>query len=277
MKFGFVTCVQLGMSCIEKIYDIGGKLDLMITLNDNKGVKKSGRVYLDDFSSKHQIDLVKINHINDEESIKAIVDREIDWLFIIGWSQIANKSILDAPKKGVIGIHPTLLPVGRGRAAIPWAILKGLDQTGVTMFKLDEGVDTGEVLGQKIIPLSSNETSADLYQKVNMAHELLIENIWTGLVDDSIELKVQDESLATYWPGRTPADGEIKESMSVEEVDRLVRATTKPYPGAFIIQDSKKIIIWSGGLRPCNGKEDSFCIKLNNGDYWATSFEVVSE
>ncbi|WP_321516509.1 formyltransferase family protein [Marinifilum fragile] len=277
MKFGFVTCVQLGLSCIEKIYEIGGQLDLLITLNDNKAVKKSGRIYLDDFSSKNKIDLIKINHINDAEAIQAIKDHDIDWLFIIGWSQIANKSVLDAPKKGAIGIHPTLLPEGRGRAAIPWAIIKGLDQTGVSMFKLDEGVDTGKLLGQKFLPLTPKETASSLYNRVNKAHEGLIEQVWSDLVNDSIVLKAQDESKATYWPGRTPADGEINEAMTVEEVDRLVRATTKPYPGAFIMEDGKKIIVWSGSTLQSIGNEESICIKLSNGDYWATNFEEVLE
>jgi methionyl-tRNA formyltransferase len=57
---------------------------------------------------------------------------QIDWLLIIGWSQIARRELLETPACGCLGMHPSLLPIGRGRAAIPWAILKGLDQTGVT-------------------------------------------------------------------------------------------------------------------------------------------------
>ena len=143
MKFGFVTCVELGLSCMEEIYAAGGELDLAITLHDDRAINKSGRVYLDDFCGARGIDLVKVRHINDSEAIEAIRSREIDWLFIIGWSQIAGPQVLAAPTHGVHGIHPTLLPEGRGRAPIPWAILKGLKETGVTLFKLDEGVDTG--------------------------------------------------------------------------------------------------------------------------------------
>ena len=78
---------------------------------------KSGRIYLDDIAYEHNIPLLKVNNINDPEVIKALKDYEIDWLFIIGWSQV--QEVLKAPKKGCIGMHPTLLPVGRGRAAIP--------------------------------------------------------------------------------------------------------------------------------------------------------------
>ena len=133
MRFGFVTCVELGLSCMQAIYDAGGHLDLAITLPDDRAVSKSGRVYLDTFCNAHAIPLIKSPNINDETVISAVREHEIDWLFIIGWSQIAHAEILAAPTRGALGMHPTLLPEGRGRAAIPWAILKGLHQTGQTL------------------------------------------------------------------------------------------------------------------------------------------------
>ncbi len=204
MKFGFVTCVQLGLACMEAIYAAGGELDLALTLTDDKAQSKSGRVFIDDFCAGHHIDLVKIRHINDEDAIKAIKDRGIDWLFIIGWSQIAGAEVLDAPNRGVLGIHPTLLPEGRGRAPIPNAILKGLTQTGVTLFKLDAGVDTGEILAQEILPIANDETATILYKRVNEAHKTIIHTVWPALVNDTLELRKQDESKATIWEGRTP-------------------------------------------------------------------------
>ncbi len=169
-KIAFATCVQLGLSCIEEIYRIGGRIDLFITLRDEKAKKKSGRVYLDEFAARNNVPLLKISNINDNEVIEALKKQEIDWLFIIGWSQIAKKKLLETPNYGCIGMHPTLLPVGRGRAAIPWAILKGLNETGVTMFKLDKGIDTGAIIGKGIIPLDNNVTATELYEKVNQEH-----------------------------------------------------------------------------------------------------------
>lgn len=274
MKFGFVTCVQLGLSCIEKIYDIGGKLDVLFTLHDHKAKKKSGRIYLDEFSTANDVPLIKLNHINDNEVIEAIKEFDLDWLFIIGWSQIASAELLQSPKKGCIGMHPTLLPIGRGRAAIPWAIIKGLDKTGVSMFVLDEGVDTGPILGQYEIPLRSDETATDLYNKVNLAHESLIAQVYPNLKNETYQLVAQDHSLATVWEGRTPSDGELNMQMSVTEVDRIVRATTKPYPGAYILLDGVKRIIWEGII--LNSKnESSNVIEFKNGFYQLVKFEDV--
>ena len=246
MKVGFVTCVKLGFCCMEEIYRIGGRLDLVISLHNHIAPNKSGRIYVDEFCNFHNIPLFKVKNINEASVIQLIKLKEPDWLFIIGWSQIAKKEVLEAPKKGCLGMHPTLLPEGRGRAAIPWAILKGLKKTGVTLFKLDENVDTGPIIDQEIIDIEEKETATTLYEKVIEAHKSLIRKIWPKLVEDTVQWYPQNEELATYWPERKPEDGKISFSMTTEEVDRLVRAVTRPYPGSFIIYNNKKYIIWSG-------------------------------
>jgi methionyl-tRNA formyltransferase len=245
-RFGFVTCVQLGLVCMEAIYRIGGRLELAVTLHDHLGQRKSGRVYIDGFCTRNAIDLIKIGNVNEPTVIDAVVAKQIDWLLIIGWSQIARKPLLDAPALGTLGIHPTLLPEGRGRASIPWAILKGLKRTGVTLFKLDEGVDTGEIVAQKVLPIAPDETAYSLYKRVQLAHESLIEQAWAPLSDGAICLKPQDEGSASQWPARAPEDGRITAQMNCQDIDRLVRATAHPYPGAFFDTSSHRYRIWAG-------------------------------
>jgi methionyl-tRNA formyltransferase len=108
---------------------------------------------------------------------------------------------------------------------------------------------------------------------VNHAHVELIKQIWPKLIDDSIVGVKQDETKATYWEGRTPADGELFKTMSILEVDKLVRATTRPYPGAFIkLDEINKLIIWGGSTQPIQkSKSISFC----DGIYYASDFEIV--
>lgn len=261
MNYAFVTCVKLGLSCIEKIYRTGGKLDLLITLHDHKSVKKSGRIYLDDFAKRNKIPLLKIDHINGCEVKSALKDYKIDYLFIIGWSQIADEELINISRFGTYGIHPTLLPTGRGRAAIPWAIIKGLKETGVTLFKLDTGVDTGPIADQHVIPISKIETAKTLYEKVNIAHGDLIAKVYKKMENRSVHLIEQEELKATYWEARTPADGEIFFDMTVEEAERLIRATTHPYPGAFIKTNYGKMIIWDAAI--CDNPKKP--LKLKNG------------
>lgn len=268
-RIAFATCVQLGLSCIEEIYRIGGNLDLLITLSDEKAKNKSGRVYLDKISEKKDVPLLKINNINDQEVIDSLKKYKIDWLFIIGWSQIAKKEVLETPTYGCIGMHPTLLPQGRGRAAIPWAILKGLEKTGVTLFKLDEGVDTGDIIGQEVIHMTKDITATELYEKVNQAHISLISKYWEDIINNTITLTKQDEANATEWPGRTPEDGEIYSHMTMDEADRLVRAVTHPYPGAFYRNGDKIIRIWAAETNETYGE-----IKLKDGYLTPIEYEI---
>lgn len=258
MRCGFVTCVQLGLSCMEAIYDIGGMLDLAITLPDDQARKKAGRIYIDRFCLDRGIPLLKVRNINDTEAVAVIEAAKLDWLFIIGWSQIARQQVLDAPRRGVLGMHPTLLPAGRGRAAVPWAILKRLDRTGVTLFKLDEGVDTGEILAQTEIPLTLATDATGLYAAVEEAHITLMKSAFPKLQTDNIQFIPQDESRATVWPARTPEDGRINLNGSAAEAERLIRATTRPYPGAFFIKDGRRIIVWKAELVGLDCSDDGF-------------------
>jgi len=255
MKLGFVTCVELGLSCIEAIYSAGYELETIFTLRDDIAVGKSGRVFVDEFAQQHGVSVHKLRHVNDADAVEKY--RSLDWLFIIGWSQIAGPEVINAPRNGVLGIHPTLLPMGRGRASIPWAILKGLSKTGVTLFKLDEGVDTGPIVAQLEIPLGADVMATQLYHEVNDAHSTLIKRVMPDLAAGTVKLSVQNESNATVWPGRRPDEGLIDLNGSVHDAERLVRAVTRPYPGAFYCDSSgRKIIVWSAEVSETRSAED---------------------
>lgn len=268
-KIGFITCVELGLCCIEEMHLAGIHFDLLLTLQDDQARDKSGRIFLDEFAMRTNTVLKKVRHVNDPEAIEAIKAADLDWLFIIGWSQIASVEVLASVRGGVLGMHPTLLPKGRGRAAIPWAILKGLKMTGVTLFALDEGVDSGPILDQEPVTLRVSESAATLYPRMADAHRCLIRRFCNNLSAGNVTFRQQDESDATFWPGRTPKNGEITADMTVKEVDRLVRATTKPYPGAFVEQGGKLVTVWDGEPRSV-GRElggDELLISCVDGEY----------
>jgi len=247
LRFGFVTCVQLGLTCMETIYQCGGKLEFAGTLHDDQARAKSGRVYLDEFCNHRGIPLHKFRNINDPDAVEKIRAAALDWLFVIGWSQIARGPVLEATRLGALGMHPTLLPTGRGRAAIPWAILLGLAETGVTLFKLDTGVDTGPIVAQTRVPISSDESATTLYQKVDQAHRALITVHWEKLAAGRLTPIAQNDDVATEWPGRTPEQGRLDPMMTFAEAEGLVRAVTHPYPGAFIDLEGRRLRIWRAG------------------------------
>lgn len=250
MRVGFVTCVQLGLHCLESVAARGGRFQLAITLPDDTAQSKSGRVTLDDFCHRTATPLLKVRNINDESVIASIRAHALDWLLIIGWSQIARAPVLGAARLGTLGMHPTLLPKGRGRAAIPWAILKGLTETGVTLFALDDGVDSGPIVAQQRVVIAHDETATTLYEKVSAAHVDLLWNAWDGLQGGKLPFTPQDHSQATVWPGRKPDDGRIAADSTLADAERLVRAVTHPYPGAFFETDAGRVRIWRATADP---------------------------
>lgn len=260
---------------MQAIYDVGGTLDVALTLEDDMAASKSGRVYLDDFCAARDLDLVKVRNINRPEAVAVLNEYELDWLFIIGWSQIAREEVLAAPRRGVIGMHPTLLPVGRGRAAIPWAILKGLERTGVTMFQLDSGIDTGPILRQRVVELPLGADAGWLYGEVDKAHIDLMREVFPLLQANAITPREQDESAATEWPGRTPEDGEIDLSGSVADAERLVRAVTHPYPGAFVDIEGRRLVVWKAMVvsDPESNVDDRPRVLFDDGALIATDWE----
>jgi methionyl-tRNA formyltransferase len=244
MRIGFVTCVQLGLHCLEAVVASGGKFDLLITLPADAARAKSGRVDVDEFCALHGIPLLKAPNINDPEVVERIRGARLDWLLIVGWSQIARRPVLEAARFGTLGMHPTLLPQGRGRASIPWAILKQLPETGVTLFKLDDGVDSGPMVAQARIPLAPDENATGLYEKVSAVHAQLLVETWPLLLAGNIAFREQDHTQATVWPGRKPADGDLAPLASVADAERLVRAVTRPYPGAFLEVPDGRVRVW---------------------------------
>jgi len=272
MRFGFVTCVRLGLSCMEEIHGAGGRLDFALTLHDDLAPTKSGRAWLDAFCAREGVPLVKVRHVNDPDALAALAQAELDWLFIIGWSQIAGPEVLGSVRRGALGMHPTLLPEGRGQAAIPWAILKGLPETGVSLFQLDAGVDTGPILAQVRIPLAPRETAGTLYEKVDQAHRRLIREAWPGLASGRLQGVPQDPDQGSRWPKRRPEDGRLSLEWTVEEADRLVRAVTRPYPGAFLDQGEARLRIWDG--RP-GAEGRGLVLSFRDGCYLATDYEWV--
>lgn len=255
MRIGFVTCVQLGLDCLEAVAANGGKFDLLITLPGDAARAKSGRVDVDEFCAREGIPLLKAPNINDPAVIERIRAARLDWLLIVGWSQIARRPVLEAARFGTLGMHPTLLPKGRGRASIPWAILKQLPETGVTLFKLDDGVDSGPIVAQARIPLAPDENATALYEKVSAVHAQLLVESWPLLLSGNLPFREQDHAQATTWPGRKPEDGNLASLRSVADAERLVRAVTQPYPGAFLDAPGGRVRVWRAKISHGAGAE----------------------
>ena len=175
-----------------------------------------------------------------------------------GWYHMIPRSIRDiAP---CFGLHASLLPKYSGGAPLVWALINGENETGVTLFKMDEGVDSGPIVEQSRITLGARETIASLTDKAeNAAVEILKRNL-QFLGHPNLGLHPQDESSRTVVPQRSPEDGLIDWALPSTFIDRFVRAQTKPYPGAFSVLGNQKITIWATDLQ-----EDDSSVDLRPG------------
>lgn len=254
MSIIFVGAVGSSYIVLEELIKKKADISAVFTL-DNKYISNvSTYKSLEPLTSKADIPLYKIRNINDKENIELITKLNPDVIFVIGWSQLIKKELIDIPRYGCIGFHPSLLPKNRGRGVIPWQIINEEKDTGITLFYIDEGTDTGDIIGQKKIPINSNDTSTTIYNKLmEELRELIRENI-DDILNGTVNRIKQDENFATYCAKRVPEDGYIDWSKSNEEIHNLIRAVTKPYPGAFTYYKGKKIIVWDSELI----EEDNF-------------------
>jgi len=180
----------------------------------------------------------------DDEMAQWIARLKPDVIYCFGWSYLLPKSILNIPRLGVIGYHPAELPKNRGRHPLIWALALGLDHTASTFFFMDEGADSGDILHQEIVPISKRDYARDLYDRMIQIAMKQIPIFTQQLIDGTYRRIPQDHSRANYWRKRSSKDGEIDWRMSAGTIYNLVRAMSRPYPGAHIRTESGDVRIW---------------------------------
>lgn len=186
--------------------------------------------------------------INNEATFKWIYKKKPDFIFCFGWSRLIKNKLLKVFKNKIIGMHPAKLPYNRGRHPLIWPIILGMKQSALTFFLLDKGVDTGQILDQKIFKISKTEKSYTLYQKVNQIALNRLPKILSKLKN----LKIKNIKLISpkgnFWRKRNVNDGIVDWRMSAVDILKLINALNKPYIGCQFIYKKKLIKIWKGKI-----------------------------
>lgn len=167
-----------------------------------------------------------------------------DVLLILGWYHLIPSKVLAFPPLGCIGIHASLLPKYRGMAPINWAIINGERETGISLFYLDAGVDTGDIIAQSLIGITDNDDCATIYEKVTLKSIDLLRQYLPMVATRTAPRMAQDESNASQYPRRRPEDGEIDWQVPAVQIYNFIRAQTRPYPGAYTLIGGRKLILW---------------------------------
>ncbi|MFA5093793.1 MAG: methionyl-tRNA formyltransferase [Candidatus Omnitrophota bacterium] len=194
---------------------------------------------------------------NVSEEANHIKAAKPDVIFVIGFSQIVPESILRIPAIGCIGSHPALLPQNRGRHPLVWALANGLKKSGMTLFWLDRGVDSGDIWQQEAFNIKDNDCARSLYKRAEKIAARLLTRGVKEIERGVIRRKRQDHSRANYWRKRMEEDGRIDWRMSSKRICDLIRALSEPYPGAHCIYRGEQIKIWKAAILSNTDKYDN--------------------
>lgn len=243
MDVVFVTHNDLGKACLEELSALGASIDAIYTRPQRSDISDQTR--FDAFARDRDIPLHAVDSVNDDDVVEQMRTYEPDLLFVVGWSQLVDPEIFELPSTAALGMHPSPLPRGRGRAPIAWSLIKGLSETALTCFHLTEAADEGDVAGQQEIEISIQDDAASLFEKVVNTGRELTHQVYAEFEQGNMPRIVQDESEATWWPRRRPHHGLIDWTQSPGDVYNWIRALTHPYPGAFSFLDGTKVRIWA--------------------------------
>ena len=187
-------------------------------------------------------------------------------IVVVAYGQLLPKSLLDLPPCGCVNVHASLLPKWRGAAPIPAAILAGDHETGISIMKMDPGLDTGPVYRQSIHPINLLTTSRALFQSLSELGAELLANILPEIISGTLQPKEQDHELATYAPQISKSDGEIDWRKPAILIERQLRAYD-PWPGSFSKWSNKRLIIHGGRVKEGNWEPGYV-------DFWGDSLAI---
>lgn len=245
MRILFVGARIVGYRVLSSLLEAEANIVGLLTLDEKKSAMTTAFTSFDDLTESRGIATRKFTNLRDSQWIDWVRELRPDLGIVVGVSQLISETMLTIPPRGFIGMHPTLLPHGRGRAPIPWTLIKGLDKTGVSLFYCDPQADSGDLLVQKELPVYYEDVSATLGQRSDDAAIELFLNCLPQLAAGAAPRIPQDDDCATVWPQRRPEDGLINWDLSPRELYNWVRGLSHPYPGAFSYFGGRKIFVWS--------------------------------
>lgn len=230
------------------------------------------------------ITYIPFSRIN--EHAEEIASRTFDIIFVVGLSQIVSEKIISYARLGCIGYHPTLLPKGRGRAAIAWMVLE--EEYGASnLFLINHGaVDSGPIFQQVPFRIDRTDDAETLLEKILVSLSTALDAWLPALKRGEWNPVPQNELLATQYEKRTPDDGWIDWHQDAASIDRLIKASTRPHPGAYTFLDDRKFVVWKSSVEnamPIRGvvgrvlkisNDNRILVQTGSGLLWISDYSV---
>jgi methionyl-tRNA formyltransferase len=257
----FMGTPQFAVPTLEALIQKGHKILAVVTQPDRPKGRGRKRVPspVKELAITHQIEVLQPQKVSDDHFCDQIRKMEPDMAIVVAFGQILKKNLLTIPGWGVINIHASLLPKYRGAAPIQWAILNSESKTGLTVMRMDEGLDTGPILFQKEVPILEDETAGELHDRLSeLAGQVIIEAL-SHMTKTQVKEIPQDDSLASYASKIERRDSLVDWKQPATRISCLIRALD-PRPGAYTLLEGKQIKLFSstvvdgGGLDGVPGR-----------------------
>ena len=278
MKIVFMGTPDFARSALEKIIEAGHEVVLVVTQPD-KPKGRSGELQVSDVKAcamEHGLPVFQPVRIKLPENVAELKKYDADIYVVAAFGQILSQEILDIPRFGCVNIHASLLPKYRGAAPIQQSIIDGEKETGVTIMQMAAGMDTGDILLQRAVPIDENETGGGLFDKLSeLGAELIVEAL-PMIERGELTPVPQDEEKATKCGKLSKDMGLIDFEKDAVSIRNLVRGLN-PWPSAYTFLDGKMLKIWDVKVvtdleesEAENGtivavSKDSFTVKTKDG------------
>lgn len=197
----------------------------------------------------HGIPVYQPVKIREPENMEILKELAPEVIVVVAFGQIIPRAILELPKYGCINVHASLLPKYRGAAPIQWAVINGEKESGITTMQMDAGLDTGDMLLKKVVPLSLDETGGSLFDKLSAAGADLLLLTLEKLEKGELIPEKQGESPTEYAKMLTKEMGNIDWTRDAVSIERWIRGLN-PWPSAYTGLEGKTLKIWKASVLP---------------------------
>ncbi|MFJ5855206.1 methionyl-tRNA formyltransferase [Enterobacter cancerogenus] len=198
-------------------------------------------------AEEHGLPVFQPASLRPEENQQLVADLNADVMVVVAYGLILPKAVLDMPRLGCINVHGSLLPRWRGAAPIQRSLWAGDAETGVTIMKMDVGLDTGDMLYKLSCPITPEDTSATLYDKLaELGPQGLIKTL-EQLAEGTAKPEVQDEALVTYAEKLSKDEALLDWALPAAQLERCIRAFN-PWPVSWMVIDDQPVKVWKASV-----------------------------
>lgn len=245
---------DVGFRCTRFLLDAGEEIRLIYTHPDRPGEERWWES-LADLGRSRGIPVMMVEDLDGVAEPERIRAAAPQFVFSFYFRKMIPASILAIPKGGAFNMHGSLLPAFRGRSPINWAILKGATRTGASLHEMTVKPDAGDLIDQEGFPIGPDDDVLTVARNVGDAALTVLSRSWPALKAGTAPRTPLDLKSGSYFGGRTPEDGAIDWTAPAQAVHDLIRAVTRPWPGAYSDFLGPKVMIWKARLTPYGGHD----------------------